>query len=283
MFVKYALSERSLTAEVHCVMYIPMENLEVKGPNHEAITKSLAVIGFVALIGASMWLAVYSARYVPAIASRLGGAAVYLGSVFTPANDPTLSVVPNPTASTTISFGDATSTATSTLPSPVVKPATSTPVKPAPVAAGTKTDGTYPISGTPVTNPVVLSGLPDFVVSIDAIGYLATSSADSFIASSTVPNGNRPAVRFTIRNAGTNVSGAWRFSASIPTQTAYIFQSQPQQPLAPGDSIAYTLGFDQANRGTGQTVSITANFDKAVTESNADNDSASAKLTILGN
>jgi CARDB len=257
-----------------------METPAVKGPNREAITKSLAVIGFVALIGASMWLAVYSARYVPAIASRLGGAAVYLGSVFTPAKDPTLSVVPNPTASTTISFGDATSTATTTPAEP--RPATSTPPKPVPVAAGTKTNGAYPIGGAPVTNPVVLSGLPDFVVSIDAIGYLATSSADSFIASSTVPNGNRPAVRFTIRNVGTNVSGTWRFSASIPTQTAYIFQSQPQQPLAPGDSIAYTLGFDQANKGVGQTVSITANFDKAVTESNADNNSASAKLTILG-
>ena len=242
--------------------------------NRRVFTLTLAVVGFVALMGASMWLAVYSTRYVPEVVGRIGSAAVYLGSVFTPSSEPTFSVVPASTASTTISFGETSSTTeagtqTESIPSKQIVP-----------TAGQKTTSTYQIGGTATTNTP--SGLPDLVVTINTVGYLTTASAESFVASSTVPAGARPAVTFTIKNIGTNVSGSWRFSASIPTQTAYIYQSQPQQSLGNGDSIEYTLGFDQANKGTDQMVSITANFDRTVAESNTDNNSASAKLTILG-
>ena len=245
-------------------------------PARQTTVHALAVVGFVALIGGGMWLAVYSTQYVPGVVGRLGGAAVYLGSVFTKAPEPTLSVVPTPTASTTISFGDASSTAPS---GEITLPVAPKKVRP---TAGAETSNVFPIGGATTTAPAVQGGLPDFIATIDAVGYLATTSADSFIASSTVPAQTRPAVRFTIKNIGGSATGAWRFSASIPTQTAYIYESQSQQSLNPGDSIDYTLGFDQANKGSGETISITANFDHAVSESNADNNSASAKITIVG-
>lgn len=246
-----------------------MNGSESSAPNHrQTAIHTLAIVGFVALIGASMWLAVYSTRYVPGVVNRLGAAAVFLGSVFVPAPAPALSVVPTPTASTTIPFGEAATTSSAKTPAKKIVP-----------TAGQKTDTTYQISGT--TTPAVLSGLPDLTVTINAVGYLATTSADSFVASSTVPAGSRPAVNFTIRNIGSNVAGAWRFSASIPTQTSYIYQSQPQQPLNPGDSIEYTLGFDQAIAGADKEISITANFDHAITETSTNNNSASAKVTIL--
>lgn len=248
-------------------------------PARQTAVSALAVIGFVALVGMGMWLAVYSTRFVPSVVSRIGEAAVYVGSIFTPAATSSLSVVPTPIATTTLSFGGASAT---TSPAATDQPiATHPQTQNATPAAGTKTDTTYEIGTT--TTPAAFSGLPDFIVTIDAVGYLATTSADSFVASSTVPAGSRPAVKFSIKNIGTNVSGAWRFSASIPTQVAYIYQSQPQQPLGPGDRIDYTLGFDQANRGTDETISITANFDHAVTESNFNNNSAAAKVTVLGN
>jgi hypothetical protein len=96
-----------------------------------------------------------------------------------------------------------------------------------------------------------------------------------------VPYGNRPSVKFTIKNVGTNWTGTWRFSAEIPTRSPYTFRSDPQQSLAPGESIDYTLGFDRARTGIG-TVTITANFDNTLSESSADNNSASADITILG-
>jgi hypothetical protein len=246
-------------------------------PSRQATVNGLAVAGFIALTVAGIWLAVYSTRFVPTVIGRIGSAAVYLGSVFTPSSNPSLSVVPN-ASSTIISFGESTSTLSASTTPVTPEPAAQKPTAP---IAGTKTDNVYQISGA-TTTPTV-AGLPDFIVIIKAIGYLASTATESFVASSTVPNGNRPAVMFTIKNVGTNATGPWRFSASIPTQTAYIYQSQLQQSLNPGDSIDYTLGFDEANEGANQMVSITANFDHAVIESNSNNDSASANLTILGN
>ena len=244
-------------------------------PRREAV-HGLAVVGFIALVGAGMWLAVYSTKFVPSVAGRMGAAAVYLGSVFTPADEPSLSVID--TASTTISFGDATSTLSADVPALIES--LETPVKTVIPTAGKETTSVTELSGT--SKPVVLSGLPDLQVAIREIGYLATTSASSFVASSTVPVGSRPAVNFTIKNVGTNASGSWRFSASIPTQTAYLYQSPAQQTLAPGDSIDYTLGFDQAISGTNKIITITANFDSAFAESTMKNNTASTSITVLG-
>ena len=202
----------------------------------------------------------------------VGGAAVYLGSVFTPAPEPTLSVVPTPTASTTISFGDSNST--------ISTPTTPSPTNPIKTTARERTNSTYQIGGATTTK--ALSGLPDLVINIDAVGYLASTSADSFVATSTMQSNNRPAVKFTIKNIGTNVSGQWRFSASIPTQSSYLYYSPFQQSLNPGDSIDYTLGFDQPTAGSNKMISVTANFDHAIGESNTNNNSSSVSVTIIG-
>lgn len=248
----------------------------------ETTVNGLAVVGFVALVVLGMWLAVASTRFVPPIVNRIGAAAVYLGSIFTPAEGPSLSVVP--TASTTIPFGtEATSTtsteATTTAATSTVTLPTS-PTKPVKPTAGQETSSTVQIGGS--TGTPTLYGYPDLVVNILSVGYLASASADTFVASSTVPSGSRPAVKFSIKNVGTNVAAPWRFSASIPAQTAYVYQSPSQQALNPGDSIEYTLGFDQANKGTDQMISVTANFDNSITESTTNNNSASTKITILG-
>ena len=254
-----------------------MNTFEQDSPARRAVITGLAITGFIALVTLGIWFAIYSTRFVPRVVDRIGLAAVYLGSVFTPSSGPSLSVIP--VASTTIPFDNASSTiSTQASPTTAALP-TQTTRTPLPTTAGDETSATYPISGT---STPALSGLPDLITKINAVGYLATSSADSFIASTTVPAGSRAAVSFTIKNIGTNATGLWRFSASIPTQTAYVFQSQPQQSLNPGDSIDYTLGFDQANTGAGKMISVTANFDHAVTESNSDNNSASAQVTILG-
>ncbi len=254
-------------------MYFP-ENSRTR----RTATHSLAAVGFITLLTLGIWLAVYSTRFVPSVVNGVGAAAVSLSSVFTNAPAPSLPAIS--TASTTIPFEEAGSTlSTGASSTPAAAPAEA-PIRPAVApTAGKQTTGTYPISGT--TTPA-LSGLPDLAVTINAVGYLATSSADSFIASSTVPVGNRPAVRFTIKNIGTNVTGTWYFSATIPTQTSYLYQSLPQQSLNPGDSIDYTLGFDQANRGAAKVVTIIANYNHAIAESNTDNDTASTSVTILG-
>lgn len=243
-----------------------------------AALNGLAVAGFVALVVAGIWLAIYSARFVPAVVNGLGSAAVYLGSAFTPENKPVLSVIPNPTASTTIPFGNTSSSV----------PSVSTPV-PAKLIQpiiGTPTNSVYPLGG--ISQTPVFSGLPDLIVSVTT-GYVtvagATSSLQHFVASSTVPAGFNPAVHIIVKNIGTNVAGPWHLRAVIPTQSNYIkewFESQPS--INPGGNREYLMSFDYlaANKGAGQMISVTANYDHLISESNSNNNSASALLTILG-
>ena len=249
----------------------------VNTPAREAARNGLATVGFLALVVVGMWLAIYAARFVPTAVNGLGAAAVYLGSVFTPSPTPSLSVVP-PTASTTLPFDGATTTAATT-----TAPSSSTPTKSSAgtlvtPTAGKQTSSVTQISGTAATPS--LYGLPDLAVTIDRVGYLATSSAESFVASSTVPHGMRPAVEFTVRNVGTNVSSVWSFTATIPTQTSYVYTAPNQQKLNPGDSIQFTLGFDQANAGANQKISLHLN--PGGSDANTANNDASTTLTILG-
>lgn len=237
----------------------------------QSVISGLAVAGFIALVGLGMWLAVYSTRFVPTVVNQIGSAAVYIGSAFIPAHKPTLTVVPV-ASSTIISFGQASTTPSTPVTTPVkTKPATHT-------TAGSQTTPTYILHDT---KPIAPYGLPDLSVEITTIGYLASTSANSFVASSTVPTGSLPAVSFSIRNVGTNVSGPWRFSASAPTQNAYR-QSELQQSLAPGDRVDGILALDHAIHGASQVVSITANFDNAVSETTTRNNSASTTITVLG-
>jgi hypothetical protein len=267
----------------------------VSHPNRTAIINTLAVAGFIALVAGALWLALNSTRFIPNIVNGIGSAAVYIGSVFVPSPAPAnIAVVP--TASTTISFG--TPVATSTPIVATTTPATTTPATPKPTkptATGTATGGTYTIvQGTTPT----YSGLPDLAVTITAVGYLTNSSTDSFSTSTTVEKGDRPAVKFTIKNIGTNWTGTWRFSIDMPLSRTPVASAQfdtcellssgvqrctsiAQPSIAPGDGWDYKFGFDQVKTGTGQQVTITANFDRTVVDSNVSNNTASAYINVF--
>lgn len=57
--------------------------------------------------------------------------------------------------------------------------------------------------------------------------------------------GSRISMQFTIQNLGTNTAAAgWSFTALLPYNPVYTYQSAPQQALYPGDKIVYTLTYD---------------------------------------
>ncbi|MBU6490647.1 hypothetical protein KGQ25_00570 [Patescibacteria group bacterium] len=242
-------------------------------PTRRAAVFALATVGFVTLVALGVSLAIYSARYVPSTVGGIGAAAVSISQIFAPAPAPVLTVVPT-ASSTTIPF-DSVGSTSSTSESKTETVPSKTAIAP---TAGNKTSTTYQVG----TGAPTLSGLPDLIVTISSVGYLTSTSTDSFVAATSVPHGASPAVKFIIKNIGTNVAGPWRFSASIPTSSNSIYQSLPQQSLNPGDYIEYTLGFSQPIAGADKMISITANFDHAVSESNMNNNSASAEVTVLG-
>jgi len=252
-------------------------------PSRKAAATGLMIVGFIALMVLGIWLAVALARYVP-------NAVTYLGTVFTPATTTPASVAVIPFSSDNPSGPDAGASVASTTP---VATSTSSTIASTTTAETTTTKApvtyktvitTYPVSGS---TRVVASttgyyyGLPDLTVKIVAVGYLTSNSPESFIVSSTVPVGMQPAVEFIVTNIGTNVAPVSRFFAFIPTKTAQRYESASQQALNPGANIQYTLGFTEAERGTDQIISVTTNFDGAIAESNTNNNTATAKITIL--
>jgi len=86
---------------------------------------------------------------------------------------------------------------------------------------------------TAAPRATTLYGLSDLKVTITSVNSLSSVQG-------------RTVVQFTIINGGTNTANAgWTFNASLPYQNStYTYQSAPQQALYPGDSIAYTLTYD---------------------------------------
>lgn len=242
-----------------------------KGGVRQITVNTLAVIGFVVLVFMGITLALYAARYVPTTLSRMATANVFLSSFFVGTEPAELEVVPGET----IEFPDgnttpvATSTPVTTIPVVTTPPPTPT--------QGPETVAVYPAGGTVAQAPY---GKADLMITITEVGYLESASTASFVKSKTVPKGKRPAIKFTVRNAGTNVSGSWEFTAKLPTRSTYTFDSPKQRSLAPGEYVDYTLGFDKADDGTNDII-VTVDSGKDVAESSESNNVDTVEVTVL--
>ena len=240
--------------------------------SRQAAVNALAVVGFIVLIFIGMALAIYAATFVPAALSRVGSAAVFLSSQIFPSGDEEVDLVVVPPVET-VPFGDDGSEVVATT-TPTTTPATTTPAQPRP--------------GTPVTVVVPIEvpasanyhGLSDLVIENIQTGYLTSSNTGTFRASSRVPDGERGAVKFTIANRGTNVSGRFDFEVELPTTRGYTYHSKTQQSLRPGERIEYVMGFDQTREGDNRRIEISVDPDDDVTESNESNNNRSVTIDI---
>lgn len=257
-----------------------MEQITVThNPNRQATVNALAVVGFIALVFVGMVLAIYAARYVPVAVSRIAAGAAYL-STNGSGND-NLQVVPNlpfPGESAT-STATSTPAATATTTKPVTKP--TTPVAAAP-SVGKPSTTAYPISGTIAARPGTAYGLPNFTTSVTAVGYMNDNGV--FVADKTINSDQALAVQFRITNTGTNVSGAWRIHAELPTRSngTYKFNSDEQESLAPGSWVDYTLHLDprDVRVGDDEEIDIVADSDNDVKESNENDNDATATISV---
>lgn len=238
-----------------------------RNPRRRAAVNALAIVGFIALLALGIAFAIYSARFVPQLASRMGGAAVSLSSIFRDGDEePSLNVV---TATSTIPFEDEVIVASTT-------ETTSTGDAATPVRGQT----TY-TTVTTVTGPAALFGDPDLSIRITDIGYLRKNGdTDSFVSANTIPDNKNGAIKFTVTNSGTNVSGLWKFEAEVPSSPARDFTSPSQKSLRPGDSIEFTLGFTRPREGDNRRITIEVDPRDAIDESNENNNEASRTVDI---
>lgn len=82
------------------------------------------------------------------------------------------------------------------------------------------------------------------------------------------------AVKFDIGNSGGRATGSWYFTASLPTNPAYTYQSPVQASLAPGAHIENILRFRPVAMGGGN-VFVSVDPQNVVSESSEGNNTAS--------
>ncbi|HET8581101.1 MAG TPA: CARDB domain-containing protein [Candidatus Paceibacterota bacterium] len=136
--------------------------------------------------------------------------------------------------------------------------------------------GTGSTGGSTSTTTPPAAGKPDLTVSVLGLGVIVNGV---YQTANQINPGDTAAIRFEIRNAGTKATGAWRFRASLPTADGYIYNSALQDSLAPGSYVIYTLRFTNLAAGGG-IVTIEADPQHAVAESNESNNGVSYRITV---
>ncbi len=234
-----------------------------KHKTRQAALAGLAVVGFIALIIVGITLAIYSARFIPSVVNKIGGAAATLS---TSSSTPKLAVIRD---------------TDDTLPIATSSPATQPLVHLSTVPAATDTDDDATAPAPAAQPKPKLYGLSDLAVTVTAVGFLAGDTTDTFVATPVIPAGAHPAIKFSVKNIGTNVSAPWMFSANIPSATGPYFNSQVEQPLGPGDHIDFTLGFNQTVPGN-QIVSVIVDPSNSISEITKTNNTAVAGVVVQG-
>ncbi|MEK7602457.1 MAG: CARDB domain-containing protein [Patescibacteria group bacterium] len=239
-----------------------------KGPMN-----GLAVVGFVALIIIGILTAIYAASFIPKALSRFSSANVYLSNLS--ATDGTDTTATTPTTPTVATTPEPTVPVSPTQAAPAA-PVVTTPTYVTPVyTAPTPTVVRVPAPQT------YYSGLPDLSVTITDVGYLRTNSIDSFVSANSVPRGYQGAVRYTVRNEGTNVSGNYRVEIRVSTNGGNDTDSVSGSNLVPNRSVTGTGVFDANSSGTA-TIRITVDARDDVDESRENNNDDSDSIRLNG-
>ncbi len=182
--------------------------MTTKNTFKEHVLRVVAVVGLIAVLLLGAWGIIQLAFFIPGFLSNIAGGII------------------NRTPTTQTETPSTPTTDTNTPATPPIK----TTTKPTTVVAS-KPTSTAKTSYVPSNNRTNLYGYPDLQVRI-----LSNPSM--------VRAGIQMSLQFVVENVGTNVSPQnWTFTASLPYNPVYTYQSQGQQALYPGDKIVYTLGY----------------------------------------
>ena len=139
-------------------------------------------------------------------------------------------------------------------------------------------------SNTPTYNPSASAyayyGQADLAVRILQIG-LMSNGTNLITNQSQFSYQDMIGIRFEVRNDGDSATGAWNFTAVLPSNSTPTYNSNTQVSLRPGESIVFTLGFSNlSNQRTG-TININVDPQNMVSESVEYNNLASQTITNL--
>ena len=121
-------------------------------------------------------------------------------------------------------------------------------------------------------------GKPDLAVRLLQVGLL--NSFNNQITSQTqFSYSDMVGIKFEIRNDGDTNTGLWYFTATLPSLSTPIYNSNTQISLKPGESIIFTLGFTNLTNIYSNTITISADPLKQIAESNEYNNVIFSTIT----
>lgn len=253
------------SAGVFTVLYQCQEGLQLRSVNAAGVVTAIPC-------GAAFPLGnetTKSARIIPSISGDKTIESTFT-VIFNPVVDSTstsTTASPRPQGSAKVSIApQGTETASNgTTKQPTTGTGTTAPKQPTP---------TTPKPSTPATTPVATkpAGTPDLEIRILAVGVIDPYTG-SFVGRGPISPEETVAVKFDVVNRGTGASGAWYFSAELPTSPVAPYNSPKQASLAPGAHIESTLRFNQVAVGGG-IFAVSADSSNAVKESNEKNNDA---------
>lgn len=127
----------------------------------------------------------------------------------------------------------------------------------------------------------VYSGKPDLAISVIGTGIIDPASGQ-FMMTNYAGANDEVAIRFEVKNIGTNVSGAWKLRINSPSKTTPYYDSAYQTSIRPGDKIIYTTSFDSPTSIGINTAYITADPLNMVDEILENNNQISVPIKIEG-
>jgi uncharacterized cupredoxin-like copper-binding protein len=132
---------------------------------------------------------------------------------------------------------------------------------------------------TPVT-PVAPTyyGKADLAVRVLQVGRLNTATNQIF-SQTTFSYGDTVGVKFEVRNDGdAATTGYWNFTAALPSLSNPSYTSPSQVSLRPGESIQFTLGFNNLTNQRSSLITINVDPANTVVESNEGNNMTTSSI-----
>jgi hypothetical protein len=93
-------------------------------------------------------------------------------------------------------------------------------------------------------------GKPDLLVQLESTG-IVNPNTGQYIQTAYAGFNDQIAVKFIVRNSGTNSSGPFKVRLNMPSTRTPYFESPYQQSILPGDAIEFTGTFDSPSAGNG--------------------------------
>lgn len=227
----------------------------------KAAMNGLAVVGFGALIIAGIFLAIYAARYVPETLSRLSSAVILSSGEEQNPNDNEETPVVAPEEEEEPAEEEEEPATPSTGGPQVVTP---------PVAVSPNPPVYYP-------SQPALYGRADLVITNLEAGYFRGST---FVEDNEVPENRDAAVRFTVRNNGTNVASGWRVRVEVTNEDDVTGSGGM---LMPNGTQQFTLRIENPEEGEDLDIDIDIDYNDRVDETNESNNDRSIDLEVEEN